>query len=225
MNFDYTCDLVEQLRREAIGSPKWLPDKEVYEYEKQSIEVVILLKLVRAAHGLSAIEVLLKHGLWIDFGATIRAINDSIEEVYFLLELYPNASSKGQQFIKAFFENTIDGYLEAETHQVPRDKIRSAVVRTLKGGQDDATRKLTERIYKAFCGYVHGDYVHIMEVYGVRRDIYYLRGVPNSDHPTWRSEYLGLMNNAVLMAATLTAQKMGRERLYRQMLEAVRGTE
>jgi hypothetical protein len=37
------------------------------------------------------------------------------------------------------------------------------MVRVLTGGAD--TRKRLENIYKTFCGYVHANYAHIMEVY------------------------------------------------------------
>jgi len=61
---------------------------------------------------------------------------------------------------------------------VPTKKIRSAVVRVLKGRHDDATRNLLERIFKTFSGYVHASYAHIMEVYNGATFDFNLKGVP-----------------------------------------------
>jgi len=43
--------LIERLRKEAIGEPLWLPDKEAFEYQERSAKVIAVLKLVRAMHG------------------------------------------------------------------------------------------------------------------------------------------------------------------------------
>jgi len=125
-------ELIEQLRKAAIGKPQHNEKKQVFEYQNQTIETVVILKLVRAAQSLTAVATLAEFGLFIDFGAIIRSFNDCIEDVYFLLETYPKQpSTHVEQYIKAFFEHTIDGIDEAETVAVKRAKIQSAVVRVL----------------------------------------------------------------------------------------------
>lgn len=92
MKLEVLFALIEALRKEAIGEPEWVEEKGVFEYREQSIKVVAVLKLVRAAHGLSAIDVLCRSGLFIDAGAIMRCVSDCSDEVFFLLEEYPNAS-------------------------------------------------------------------------------------------------------------------------------------
>jgi hypothetical protein len=127
MDLDQLFILVERLRKEAIGEPKWIAEKSVYEYRDHSARVVSVLKVVRAAQGAKALDVLCRSGLFIDFGAIIRCVYECEAEAYFLLEDFPNTSNNVDKFVKAFFENTIDGYLSTETPAVPTAKIRSAM--------------------------------------------------------------------------------------------------
>jgi len=131
--------LIETLRKESIGEPLWLPQKEAFEYQECSAKVVAVLKLVRAMHGVHAVKLLISSGLFIDAGAILRCINDSTSEIYFLLEKFPNTSNTVDKFTEEFFSNTIDGYLMGEMNQIPTKKVRSAVVRVLTGVQDDIT--------------------------------------------------------------------------------------
>lgn len=223
MDIALTQNLIEQLRRDVIGTPSWIEEKQVYEYTKQSLEVVVILKLVRATQGLAALHVLCGAGLFIDLGASIRSVNDSVEEIRFLLENYPaQPSGWAAQFVKAFFENTIDGYLDTETHQVPRDKIRSANVRLLRGAHDDTTQKILERIYKTFCGYTHANYAHIMEVYNGATDNFCLAGVPSLERREAWMQHVGLAANEVVMAAAFIAQKVGHDRIFSDLMKLVR---
>jgi hypothetical protein len=221
MDLDRAHILIESFRKELFGAPKWQEKKEAFEYEHKSIETVVILKLIRAAQGLTALDILCKAGLSIDLGASIRGIYDAVEEVYFLLESYPDKPSNHvEQFVQNFFENTADGYLDTTTHQVARDKIRNARVRILAGRHDDATQKLLERIYKTFCGYTHASYVHIMEIYNGQEDSFNLAGIPSVRKRRQWAEHVGLSCNAVLMAAAFTAQKRGKSHYFDAMMEA-----
>jgi hypothetical protein len=142
MNLDRLCILVERLRKEAIGEPKMIAEKEAYEYQDHSAKVVAVLKLVRAAHGVNAMNLLCRSGLFIDFGAIVWCVYDCTEEVYFLLEEFPKSSGNVDKFVKSFFENTIDGYLSNETPSVPTKKIRSAAVRNLSGVPSSKERQM-----------------------------------------------------------------------------------
>ena len=52
-------------------------------YIEHSARVVAILKFVRAAHGVPALEILRLSGLFIDLGMVTRGVFDSVEEVYF----------------------------------------------------------------------------------------------------------------------------------------------
>jgi hypothetical protein len=211
--------LIEQLRKAIIGEPVWLADKEVFEFDQCSPAIVAVLKLVRAAHGVSALDLLCKSGLFIDAGAIMRCITDCNDEIFFLLENYPDASPTVWKFVRGFFEATIDAYLEGETPPVETKKIRAAVVRVLKGRQDDTTQKLMERIYKAFCGYVHANYAHIMEVYnGSERD-FNLGGVPSDRQRRIKSQYVQTAAVSVCHSAAFIAQTFQLNELQEELMK------
>jgi hypothetical protein len=207
MNLDQLNILVERLRKEAIGEPYKAEERDAFEYQDHSAKVVAVLKLVRAEHGVNAMNLLCRAGLFIDFGAIARCVYDCTEEVYFLLEEFPKASGNVDKFVKSFFANAIDGYLSNETPPMPRKKIRSAAVRVLKG--DEGTRTRMENVYKAFCGFVHANYSHIMEVYNGGTYVFNLSGVPSIKERQMRMEHVELAANSVLHAAAFISDTLG----------------
>lgn len=221
MTFDIMSALVERLRRESIGSPQWIPETRTYEYVEHSVRVVAILKLVRAAHGVSALEVLKINGLFIDLGMVTRGVFDAVEEVYFLLEQYPSASSHVDQFVKAFFESDSVGYLAVSTNDVLKKHIRNARVRCLKGAHDQITQDLLDRLFKTFSGYVHAKYAHVMEVYGGAPD-FNLSGVPSATEILKRAELVVLQANSVIHATHFAAQKLGLLELQRHIQSVVK---
>jgi hypothetical protein len=208
MNNQFSA-LVERLRVELIGEPEWQPAKAVYEYIDQSAKVVAVLKLIRAAQGVNALEVLLDAGFLVDFGAVVRCVNDCVSEVYFILENYPEVSANVTQFVKAFFESNIDHYLKELTPPVASKKIRAAQVRFLRDQHDQGMSDLLTRIFRTFSGYVHANYAHIMETYKPSQG-FNLEGVPDLQPKLQRSEYIKLSRASVLMAGAFAAWKFGR---------------
>ena len=167
MDLNLLSALTERLRAESIGDPEWVESKGVFEYSTQSVEVVTVLKVVRAAQGVHALDILCRSGLFIDMGVIYRCIDDCNSEVYFLLENYPIQSSDVQRFVKAFFATTIDSDLSAKTEYVLTKKIHGAVARVITGmEQHENTQARLLRVYKTFCGYTHANYSNIMEIYG-----------------------------------------------------------
>lgn len=222
MDLNHIHILTERFRREILGAPTWIDAKYVFEYDQQSVATVVVLKLIRAAHGLSTLGLLCKVGLFIDMGSILRGVNDCVEEIYFLLESYPEKPSMHvEQFIENFFEGTIDGYLDIATHQVQRDKIRSACVRVLKGRHDSAMQQLLERIYKTFCGYTHAGYANIMEVYNGGQDSFNLGRVPSEKIRRAWAEHFVLACKAVLMAGAFVVQKFDKQEYYEAMTKGV----
>lgn len=219
MDLNVVNGLIEQLRRESIGAPQWVPAKGVFEYREQSVTVVAVLKLVRAAQGVTALEKLCTSGLFIDAGAIMRCIGDCCDEIHFLLEQHPVASGHVQQFVKAFFEATIDGSMDEATPAVPVKKIRAAVVRTLKGRHDDVTQRVMEKIHKTFSGYIHANYAHVMEVYNGGKDDFNLAGVPSPSRRAEWMQYVEVAVTSVLLAAAFIAQALGMHELHGEFVE------
>ena len=86
MNFEKLSNLTELLQKRVIGDPIWIDKKNVFEYSVQSVEVVAVLKAIRAVHGIKSMQILCEKGLFIDMGAIYRCVNDCCEEIHFLLE-------------------------------------------------------------------------------------------------------------------------------------------
>jgi hypothetical protein len=220
MNLNQLSILVEKLRKQAIGEPKWITEKGVYEYQDHSAKVVAVLKIIRAAQGVHALDLLCRSGFFIDFGVIIRCVNDCEAEAYFLLENFPSTTSNVDKFVNSFFANSIDGYLSNQTPPVATEKIKSAMVRVLKGSQDDATRAAIDRIYKTFCGYVHANYAHIMEVYGGSVPDFNITGVPSLQQRQIRMEHVDLAGNGVLHAAAFIAHTLGLKDLHHDIVRS-----
>ncbi len=221
VNLDQLAALVEKLRKEAIGEPLWIAGKDVFEYQDHSARVVAILKLIRTMHGVNAIDLLCRAGFFIDLGVIIRCVNDCISEIYFLLEDFPNTSDNVDRFITAFFASTIDGYLSDKEPTVLTKKIRSSVVRVLKGVHDDAMRKLLERIFKTFSGYVHTNYAHTMEVYNGATCDFNVKGVPSIEQRVIRMEHVEVAAISVLHAAAFIARTLDLTELHQEIMRHV----
>lgn len=212
MNLELLFSFAERLRVEAIGNPTWIKEKGVFEYGNGGVEIVAVLKAVRAAQGIRSLDLLCRNGLFIDMGAIFRCVNDCTAEVYFLLETYPNKSAHVERFVKAFFETTIDGHLSTETEPVPTQKIHSAVVRALTGlEQDENTRTKILRVYKTFSGYTHANYSHIMQIYGgTYPDLSFnVAGVPSVQQREMHMQLVEQAYLSVLYAIAFIAHVLG----------------
>jgi hypothetical protein len=212
--------LAEKLRRHAIGEPAWIPGKRVYEYSDRSVKVVGVLKLMRMAEGVVALNLLRANGLFVDMGAIIRCVQDCEAEVFFLFEKYPAASPDVEKFVKAFFEHTIDGYLDVETEPVPSRKIRAAMVRVLRGQHDHMVLEVLQKVHETFCGYIHAGYAQIMETYGGGPS-FNLMGVPSLVERRKRLEHVELAARSVLYCASYIAHCLGLEELRKEIYAAV----
>ena len=147
MSLSLLQSFVSVLQERVISSPKWNKSKQVFDYENQSLEVVVVLKLVRVVQGINASKILCEHGLFIDFGATQR----NIYEAYFLLGGIDNPSGNVDKFISEFFSRTIDDHLTSEYHTVASKKILSGASRYMvEKEQQPHVRQLHLNIYKTF---------------------------------------------------------------------------
>ncbi len=165
----------ETLQRKVIGEPQFIEEREVFEYPEVTIEVISVLKLIRAVQSLKSLELLCNNGLFIDMSTIYRCINDCEAEIIFLLEKYPEKSRLVEKFIKNFSQTTIDQNLDIGTEQVLSKKIYNAKARVLsQSGNYHQVGAMIKRIYKTFSGYVHANYSHIMEVYGISNKSYSL---------------------------------------------------
>jgi hypothetical protein len=220
MNLTTFHGLIEKVRKQTIGEPAWIPAKGVCEYPNRSVQVVAVLKLVRAAHGVSALHLLCKNGLFIDFGAIMRCVNDAITEVYFLMEKFPETSASVDRFVDLFFQTTIDDY-HKKTRSVPTKEIKEAEVRVLRDGRvDEDAYKMIDNVHHTFSGYIHANYAHIMEVYNRQTQSFNLGGVPDLREYFKRAEFLDISQREVLQAGAFIAQRLGLSELKSELVQS-----
>lgn len=222
MNLPLLFSFAETFRRETIGEPIFVSPSGAFEYPNGGIEVVVVLKVLRAAQGLRSLEVLCREGLLIDLGVIYRCVSDALSEVYFLLEKYPERSVHVEQFVKGFFETTLDNHLSRKTPHVPAQKIQSAMVRVLTDREkDEDTRIRILRIYETFSGYVHANYSHVMQNYGgpPQNVGFNLSGVPSA---RMRQEHMELVEQAYLSVRhvlAFAARALGKPALSQEVMQ------
>ena len=212
----------ERLRAESIGDPKWIDSKHVFEYPKQTVEVATVLKLIRAAQGIHALEILCSNGLFVDMGAIFRCVGDCIAEIHFLLENYPEQSNKVRQFLKEFYSKTIDGHLSSEDHPVLSSKIHNAMIRSLTGGkQDEQVKRMLSNVYRTFSGYVHAGYSHIMQMFGgtYPKQSFNISGIQSQKQIDIQMQLVIEAYKSVLYAIAHVAQKFGLTGLYNEVVQ------
>lgn len=222
MDLNLLASLIERLRVESIGNPEWVSSKGVFEYSTKSVEVVAILKLVRAGQGVHALDLLCRSGLFVDMGAINRCVEDCISEVYFLLEKYPEKSSNVETFLKEFFSKTIDEHLTSEEEPVQIKKIHSAMIRSLTGSEQDERIKVhLTNIYKTFSGYTHAGYSHIMQMYGgpSQNMSFNISGIPSEQQ---KGEHMKLVHEAyksVLYTIAYVSRSFGLKELSRDVMQ------
>jgi len=218
MNIETLDEIIEKLQNNAVGKPVWIKEKNVYEYSDKSIEIVAILKLVRATHGVHSMKLLCQNGLFVDMCAIWRCVNDCTTEVYFLLEKYPQQSSNVEKFINEFFSKTIDNFLLADEEPVQNKKILSAYARVLSGKElDEVVKQTISGIHRTNSGYIHASYSHIMEMYGGSNASFNLSGIPSQEQKQMRMEIVEAAKISVVQAIAFTAQKLGMHDLYEEI--------
>ena len=221
MNLDLLDSFVEKLRVESIGDPQWVDSKSVFEYPSQTIEVVVVLKIIRAAQGVHAMDVLCRTGLFVDMGAIYRCVGDCKAEVYFLLEEYPKQSSNVQKFLCEFYSKTIDGHLASTEEPVQTKKIHNAMVRSLTGNeQDETTKRSIANVYKTFSGYTHAGYSHIMQMYGGSRShqSFNMSGIPSQAQRDTHMQLVLDAHKSLLYVMAYVATTFGLKTLHQDIM-------
>lgn len=147
------------------------------------------LKAVKMCSTLNGALLLLEGGHVQEAYALGRISQDLVEDIHFLVRpLVDNAklSERQERALNEFFqEEFADSKDPIGTSQVrdrvSRDKIRAAI-HSGPGMDDPSTaQRIGQALYRVFSGYVHGAYVHIMELHGEDRPGQYLmRGTPGN---------------------------------------------
>lgn len=215
----------EVLQKNVIGEPQFDEERTVFEYPEVTVEVVSILKLIRAVQSLKSLELLCNKGLFIDMSTIYRCITDCDAEISFLLENYPAKSRHVERFIENFSQTTIDQHFNPTTERVLTKKIHSAKARVLsQSGNYHQAGMIIKGIHKTFSGYVHANYSHIMEVYGGSRgDLSFnLGGVPSSKQKMYKFQLVDQAMISIQMLIAFMAKTFEQNELCSEIIKEIK---
>ncbi len=188
-----------------------------FRHKQQSDLLLCYLKGVKLISTLNAALVLFRHGYAQEIGAFCRMADDFFFEIMFFIKALGEAGpSKDQQrmfddFFREEFENP-DHPLGSvqDRDNVPRRKIHAAFGQIAKDDLNPHDAQNTvSTVHKAFSGYVHGAYPHIMEMYGGNPPHFHMRGMLGTPRiREWEDQLVTYVYRAI-MTAELTSRKFG----------------
>lgn len=187
------------------------------------------LKLVKIASHHNAALVLIRAGYVQEVYALCRMIDEACEDINFMATPLDDGkpSSHQRRFIEEFYREEFSGSDLVQSHQerdrVPRKKVRAGVSRILDvridGWDQDTELKTVGALAGAFSGFVHGAYVHLMEMFGGNPPRFHTRGMLGTPR---MQECLGNHVNYVyraLLAVELVGHRTNREDVVYKALD------
>jgi hypothetical protein len=196
------------------------PYGEVYRFVEKDIYQALIQKLARAQSAVRAARILLDHGFVQEQAALHRIIDETNEDILFLVYAVTNDEVTGlhKRYLDAFWEEEFDesGDPMAASQNRPmilRKKIR-AYIANVEGAPMDPSRgiELGRTISKAYSGFVHGASPHIMDCYGGDPPHFQIKGMfgtPRIEEHTddlWNYMYRTLASH-IFVAKALGAKK------------------
>jgi hypothetical protein len=144
------------------------------------------MKLIKVASHNNAAMVLVRAGYVQEVYALCRMIDEAYEDIHFLLAPAGEdgkPSEHQMKLVKEFFQEEFSGDDLVESHnsrdRVPRKKVRAANARLGAGEDPSREVKVIGVLAGTFSGFVHGAYVHLMELFdGLRFNTRGLLGTP-----------------------------------------------
>jgi len=176
-------------------------------YKSPTVKHVCLLKGVGIVSGLNALLVLFQAGYVTEMGVLIRTIGDCINDIYFLLEHFPDMTPEVEKYISNFFSEDIGDLAivqdqEKKTHRTKARKIYASRARLLSEHINFSVgREMVYKIYSVYSGYVHAAYPNIMEMYGGRPPRkFHLRGMKGTSRiKDWEEILIAFVRSATLV--------------------------
>ena len=152
----------------------------VFRHVERSDQLFCFLKGAKLISTMNGALVLLRQGYAQEVNALFRVVDDCCTDILFIIRALDGESFSDdqKQVIEDFYQEEFDdpSYplgANVKRDSVPRRKILAGFGKLLKDelNASDAQSMMTT-IHKAFSGYVHGAYPHIMEMYGGPRRIF-----------------------------------------------------
>jgi hypothetical protein len=206
------CEIVDQLGS-SFPAPKIVAQGDGYvdrhePWERTNV-LACYLKAVKICSTLNGGLVLLDNGHVQEAYALARIVQDQVDDIHFLVrprgedgKLSAHQSRALDEFFQEEFENPSDPVgTSQDRDRVPRPKIRGAIHR--EWDDPSTAQAISTALYRLFSGYVHGAYVHIMELHHADAPgHYHVRG--SSAHLADAIEYFpNFIYQAILAVETL----------------------
>jgi len=220
-SIDHLENLVGVFEQE-LEKPEFIDG--AFVYLSPTVKDVCLLKAVRVISGLNALLVLLQAGYVTEMGVLIRTIGDCMNDIYFLLEHYPDTTAAVEKHIANFFDEIMDEpeIVEDEKKKMYRTKARkihASRARLLSEHMNfPVSRDMVYEIYSAYSGYVHSGYQNIIELCGDRPPYkFHLRGMKGTSRiRDWEKILAALIRSAILVFGYM-AEKYEKSELIQQI--------
>lgn len=194
-----------------------LGERFVHRHEQQDDLLLSYLKLVRSASAHNAALVLLRAGYAQEAYALCRMTDEAYEDILFMAQPHgPGGAPTEDQrrFINEFFqeehEDPDDPTSSAKRDRVSRQRIRAATGRALGATDPSAGQRLGRALYQTMSGFVHGAYVHIMELFGGAPPRFHTRGMLGTERMAEAVD-----NHAHYLFRSLLAAELVGRRAYR----------
>ena len=202
--------------------------RKVYRYEEKSPAQAIVQKLARLVSTLRATLLLLDHGFTQEVGMLKRVVDETQQDVFFLVLGLQDLTPRHEAFLDDFYEEEFDADSAFASTQkrgmIPRRKIRATIARFVSdvpgtSFNPSQTAEACRTLDKAYSGYVHGASPHIMELYGGNPSRFHMDGMQGT--PLARSQGEDFRNYVYrsICACATVARAFGDEASYAEMRE------
>lgn len=197
-----------------------LPFGFAYRFVEKDIYQAMFLKLARVQSLVRAAAMLLANGYVQEQGILQRAIDETNEDIMFLVYAVTNdkITELHKKFLDAFWEEEIDEtgtLMESKQNRpmIPRKQIQAYLAR-IEGVKIDPKRQkdAAKTIYKAYSGFVHGASPHLMDMYGGNPPHFHTNGMLGTprieEHADdfWNYAYRSFISH-IAVAKALGAEK------------------
>jgi len=170
-----------------------------FRYKETNSLLFQVLKCVRIVSSLNAAVVLLKSGYVQEVGVLIRTVHEFNHDIEFIQEGHEKdcLNDKQQQIVNLFFSAKIPTEEELLSSMkkkptVQRKNIYPIIARDLNPENPHKTQHTLKAEEEIYSGYVHGSYLHIMELYDGCSNLFCIDGLKSTPRISDWIHYLAL---------------------------------
>lgn len=199
------------------------PTGRAFRYQEKSPQQALIIKCVRMLSALTALKVLLDHGLLLDAGSMMRISDEVGSDIMFIagpmLFAHP-PEERHRRYLEELFQEEFGGAdilsSRLKRNRVSRREIRAYVARTYSD-ESEVSRAVavTELIEGVFSGFVHGAGTHTMDLFdGLDFQVTLDRG--NRVLADMRDQFSHYLQRTV-QGFCFSAMAIGREDVFRTL--------